>query len=141
MHAGNPQIQPMEWQCPRSITGSLQPGIILLYHACLVLQDGEQGCNGIALLYHACLVVQDGEQGCNGIALLHHACLVLQEGEQGYNGDSELRKEVRALQERRLLRTLAVVQDVSDSALALNDIRGGPRAPAVPCMLPELLHG
>ena len=120
MHGSDPQIKPMEWQCPRSTTGSLQPGIILLYHACLVLQAGEQGCNGIAPL--------------------HHACLVLQEGEQGYNGDSELRKEVRALQERRLLRTLAVVQDVSDSALALNDIRGGPRAPAVPCMLSELLH-
>ena len=65
---------------------------------------------------------------------------MLQEGEQGYNGDSELRKEVRALQERRLLRTLAVVQDVSDSMLALNDIRGGLHAPAVPCMLCEPLH-
>ena len=65
---------------------------------------------------------------------------MLQEGEQGYNGDSELRKEVRALQERRLLRTLAGVQDGSDSMLALNDIRGGLRAPAVPCMLCEPLH-
>ena len=45
-------------------------------------------------------------------------------GEQAINGDSELRKEVHALQERRLLRTLAVTQDVSDSLLALNDIRG-----------------
>ncbi len=47
-----------------------------------------------------------------------------QVGEQGFDGDSELRKEVQALQERRLLRTLAVIQDVSDSTLALNDIRG-----------------
>ncbi|CAL5228416.1 g11547 [Coccomyxa viridis] len=46
-------------------------------------------------------------------------------GEQAYDGDSELRKEVQALQERRLLRTLAVIQDVSDSMLALNDIRDG----------------
>ena len=47
-----------------------------------------------------------------------------QVGEQGFDGDSELRREVQALQERRLLRTLAVIQDVSDSTLALNDIRG-----------------
>ena len=65
---------------------------------------------------------------------------MLQEGEQGYDGDSELRKEVYALQERRLLRTLAVIQDVSDSMLALNDIRGEPRASAVPCVLYEPLH-
>ena len=65
---------------------------------------------------------------------------MLQEGEQGYDGDSELRKEVAALQERRLLRTLAVIQDVSDSTLALNDIRGGLRAPAVPCVLSDLLQ-
>jgi hypothetical protein len=32
---------------------------------------------------------------------------------------------VRALQERRLLRTLAVVQDVSDALLAVAEIRGG----------------
>lgn len=51
---------------------------------------------------------------------------MLQVGEQAYDGDSELRKEVQALQERRLLRTLAVIQDVSDSMLALNDIRGEP---------------
>ncbi len=49
---------------------------------------------------------------------------MLQVGEQAIDGDSELRKEVHALQERRLLRTLAVTQDVSDSLLALNDIRG-----------------
>ena len=53
---------------------------------------------------------------------------MLQVGEQAYDGDSELRKEVQALQERRLLRTLAVIQDVSDSMLALNDIRGRPSA-------------
>ena len=89
---------------------------------------------------HACHVLQEGEQGCSDVTMPYHACHVLQEGEQGYDGDSELRKEVRALQERRLLRTLAVIQDVSDSMLALNDIRGGPRAPAVPSMHFEPLH-
>ncbi|CAK0785942.1 hypothetical protein CVIRNUC_009155 [Coccomyxa viridis] len=57
------------------------------------------------------------------------------EGEQGYDGDSELRKEVRALQERRLLRTLAVIQDVSDSMLALNDIRDGQGRLSSPAVL------
>lgn len=49
---------------------------------------------------------------------------LLQEGEQAEYGDSELRREVTALAERRLLRTLAVVQDVSDALLAIADIRG-----------------
>lgn len=48
----------------------------------------------------------------------------VQEGEQAEYGDSELRAEVRALQERRLLRTLALTQDISDALLAISDIRG-----------------
>jgi hypothetical protein len=48
----------------------------------------------------------------------------VQEGEQAEYGDSELRAEVRALQERRLLRTLALTQDISDALLAVSDIRG-----------------
>lgn len=68
---------------------------------------------------------------------LHIAPSLLQVGEQAYDGDSELRKEVQALQERRLLRTLAVIQDVSDSMLALNDIRG--EVPGHTC-LDGLLH-
>lgn len=48
----------------------------------------------------------------------------MQEGEQAEYGDSELRAEVRALQERRLLRTLALTQDISDALLAVSDIRG-----------------
>ncbi|CAL8466039.1 g5575 [Coccomyxa elongata] len=47
------------------------------------------------------------------------------EGEQAEYGDSELRAEVRALQERRLLRTLALTQDISDALLAIADIRDG----------------
>ncbi|EIE18544.1 peroxisomal biogenesis factor 11 [Coccomyxa subellipsoidea C-169] len=44
---------------------------------------------------------------------------------QAEYGDSELRAEVRALQERRLLRTLALTQDISDALLAVSDIRDG----------------
>ncbi|KAK9804366.1 hypothetical protein WJX72_009381 [[Myrmecia] bisecta] len=43
--------------------------------------------------------------------------------DQAAEGDAALMAEVRALQARRLLRTLAVVQDLCDSTLALNDIR------------------
>ena len=38
--------------------------------------------------------------------------------------DVHLIKEVRALRSRRLLRTLAVVQDFSDALMAINDITG-----------------
>ena len=63
-----------------------------------------------------------------------------QVGEQGFDGDSELRREVQALQKRRLLRTLAVIQDISDSSLALNDIRGDFSPLIVHCtFLPILL--
>ena len=47
-----------------------------------------------------------------------------QEGEQAEHGDSALRLELRQLQARRMLRTLAVVQDLADAVLALNDVRG-----------------
>ncbi len=47
-----------------------------------------------------------------------------QEGEQAEHGDSALRLELRQLQARRMLRTLAVVQDLADAMLALNDVRG-----------------
>ena len=45
-------------------------------------------------------------------------------GEQSDRGDEELRTEVQSLAERRFLRTQAVIQDLSDSLLAINDIRG-----------------
>ena len=45
-------------------------------------------------------------------------------GEQSERGDEELRREVALLAERRFLRTQAVVQDLSDSLLAISDIRG-----------------
>ena len=38
--------------------------------------------------------------------------------------DIHLIKEVQALRSRRLLRTLAVVQDFSDALMAVNDITG-----------------
>ena len=47
-----------------------------------------------------------------------------QVGEQSERGDEELRSEVQALAERRFLRTQAVIQDLSDSLLAISDIRG-----------------
>ena len=39
--------------------------------------------------------------------------------------DVHLIKEVQALRARRLLRTLAVVQDLSDALMAVNDVTGG----------------
>ena len=50
-------------------------------------------------------------------------CLLVQEGEQAEHGDSALRLELQQLQARRMLRTLAVVQDLADALLALNDVR------------------
>lgn len=50
--------------------------------------------------------------------------LSVQEGEQAEHGDSALRLELQQLQARRMLRTLAVVQDLADALLALNDVRG-----------------
>lgn len=38
--------------------------------------------------------------------------------------DVHLIKEVQGLRARRLLRTLAVVQDLSDALMALNDVTG-----------------
>ena len=38
--------------------------------------------------------------------------------------DVHLIKEVQALRARRLLRTLAVVQDLSDALMAVNDVTG-----------------
>ena len=38
--------------------------------------------------------------------------------------DVHLLKEVQALRSRRLLRTLAVVQDLSDALMAINDVTG-----------------
>jgi hypothetical protein len=52
-----------------------------------------------------------------------------QEGEQAECGDSALRHELAQLQARRMLRTLAVVQDLADALLALNDVRGAQRGP------------
>lgn len=40
--------------------------------------------------------------------------------------DVHLIKEVQGLRARRLLRTLAVVQDLSDALMALNDVTGSP---------------
>ena len=57
---------------------------------------------------------------CDGYKLLSLA----QEGEQAEHGDSALRLELQQLQARRMLRTLAVVQDLADALLALNDVRG-----------------
>lgn len=51
-------------------------------------------------------------------------CVPDQVGEQSERGDEELRREVAQLAERRFLRTQAVVQDLSDSLLAIADIRG-----------------
>ena len=48
----------------------------------------------------------------------------MQEGEQAEHGDSALRLELQQLQARRMLRTLAVAQDLADAMLALNDVRG-----------------
>ncbi len=53
-----------------------------------------------------------------------------QEGEQAECGDSALRHELAQLQARRMLRTLAVVQDLADALLALNDVRGARRGPS-----------
>ncbi len=47
-----------------------------------------------------------------------------QVGEQSERGDEDLRREVALLAERRSLRTQAVVQDLSDTLLAISDIRG-----------------
>ena len=49
-------------------------------------------------------------------------CLVLQQGDA--EDDKALLMEVAQLRARRLLRTLAVVQDISDGLMALNDIQG-----------------
>ena len=38
--------------------------------------------------------------------------------------DVHLIKEVQALRSRRFLRTLAVVQDLSDALMAINDVTG-----------------
>lgn len=38
--------------------------------------------------------------------------------------DVHLIKEIRDLRARRLLRTLAVVQDLSDALMAINDVTG-----------------
>ena len=58
----------------------------------------------------------------------------VQEGEQAEHGDSALRLELAQLQARRMLRTLAVVQDLADALLALNDVRGA-RPDLAPCCL------
>lgn len=44
--------------------------------------------------------------------------------------DVHLIKEVQALRARRLLRTLAVVQDLSDALMAVNDVTGDLVLPA-----------
>lgn len=49
-------------------------------------------------------------------------CPVLQQGDA--EDDKALLMEVAQLRSRRLLRTLAVVQDISDGLMALNDIQG-----------------
>ena len=55
--------------------------------------------------------------------LKHHlTCPVLQQGDA--EDDKALLMEVAQLRSRRLLRTLAVVQDISDGLMALNDIQG-----------------
>ena len=56
-----------------------------------------------------------------------------QEGEQAEHGDSALRLELQQLQARRMLRTLAVVQDLADALLALNDVRGARYEAGVAC--------
>ena len=76
----------------------------------------------------------------------------VQEGEQAEHGDSALRLELQQLQARRMLRTLAVVQDLADAMLALNDVRGArpetaraawetaAQAAGWTSLLPTLLH-
>ncbi|KAK9821987.1 hypothetical protein WJX81_003471 [Elliptochloris bilobata] len=57
------------------------------------------------------------------------------EGEQAEHGDSALRLELQQLRARRMLRTLAVVQDLADALLALNDVRDGKGSLANPVLL------
>ena len=53
----------------------------------------------------------------------HYYFVGLQLGEQQFN-DEQLRQELIALRTKRLLRTAAVVQDLADSLLAVNEVRG-----------------
>ena len=52
-----------------------------------------------------------------------HLCRPVQDDEH-LPDDVHLIKELTALRSRRLLRTLAVVQDFSDALMAINDITG-----------------
>ena len=47
----------------------------------------------------------------------------MQEGQQQAD-DEQLLRELQALRAQRLLRSASVVQDLADSLLALNDVRG-----------------
>ena len=44
--------------------------------------------------------------------------------DEGLPDDVHLLAEVQSLRNRRLLRTLAVVQDLSDALMAVNDVTG-----------------
>ncbi len=54
--------------------------------------------------------------------------------------DVHLIKEVQALRARRLLRTLAVVQDLSDALMAVNDVTGGHPVTLLLQLASELHH-
>ena len=61
--------------------------------------------------------------GCAGSQTNFVAHTVLQEDDI-MPDDVHLIKEIRDLRARRLLRTLAVVQDLSDALMAINDVTG-----------------
>lgn len=60
---------------------------------------------------------------CAGSQMKPTAHTVLQEDDT-MPDDVHLIKEIRDLRARRLLRTLAVVQDLSDALMAINDVTG-----------------
>ena len=67
---------------------------------------------------------------CRHSLIQQQSLLDLQEDET-MPDDVHLINEVQSLRARRLLRTLAVVQDLSDALMAVNDVTGWPLSAAL----------